>query len=192
MTETGRDSGRDSGRGAVLFDRDGVLNVDTGYLHRREDWIWIPGAPEAVASVRARGLLAIVVTNQSGIGRGYYGEDDLHRLHAWVNDDLEARTGARIDAFYHCPCHPRAVVARFRHPDHPDRKPNPGMLLRAIADHGLDPARCLMIGDKDSDMDAARAAGIAGRLYTGGDLRDLLGAVSGPPTSRPSSCGPAS
>ena len=163
-----------SGRSAVLFDRDGVLNVDTGYLHRPQEWVWIDGAPETIASVKKRGQLAIVVTNQSGIARGYYDETHLHALHAWVNDDLEHRTGVRIDAFYHCPYLPDAPVAALAHPDHPDRKPNPGMLLRAIADHGLDPASCLMIGDKDSDMQAAAAAGVTGKLFRGGDLSHML------------------
>lgn len=160
--------------GAVLFDRDGVLNVDTGYLHRPEDWVWIEGAPEAVAAVKARGDKAIVVTNQSGIARGLYDEAALRRLHAWVDADLERRAGVRFDAFYHCPYLPDAPVAAYAHPDHPDRKPNPGMLLRAIADHGLDPARCLMIGDRRSDLRAAAAAGVPARLYAGGDLRRLL------------------
>lgn len=165
-------------QGAVLFDRDGVLNVDTGYLHKPEDWVWCPGAPEAVAAAKAAGLLAIVVTNQSGIGRGYYTEADMHRLHSWANDDLERRTGVRIDAFYFCPHHPLATLPQYRHPNHPDRKPNPGMLLRAMADHKLEPAACVMLGDNDSDMAAAAAAGVHGVLYCGGDLAVLLAGIN--------------
>lgn len=150
-----------NGRGAVFFDRDGVLNVDKGYVHRIEDFEWMPGAPEAVARAKAEGKLAIVVTNQSGIGRGYYTEADMHRLHAWMNDDLERRTGARFDAIYFCPFHPEAALPQYRHPNHPDRKPNPGMLLRAMADFGLDPGRCVMVGDQSSDREAALAAGLA-------------------------------
>lgn len=145
---------------AVFFDRDGVLNVDRGYVHRIEDFEWMPGAPEAVARAKVEGKLVIVVTNQSGIGRGYYTEADMHALHAWMNDDLERRTGVRFDAIYFCPFHPDAALVRYRDPDHPDRKPNPGMLLRAMADFGLDPQHCLMIGDQESDMQAARAAGM--------------------------------
>lgn len=159
---------------AVLFDRDGVLNVDVGYLYRLEDFAWVPGAPEAIAAAKAAGKLAIVVTNQSGIGRGYYTEEDMHQLHEHMNDDLEKRTGVRIDAFYFCPFHADAKLEQYRHPSHPDRKPNPGMLQRAIADFGLDPAQCLMVGDKQSDMQAAQAAGVRGVLYDGPDLASVL------------------
>lgn len=81
-----------------------------------------------------------------------------------------AEAGARIDAIYACPFHPEAIVERFRHPDHPDRKPNPGLLLRAMEEFPIDPARSFMIGDKDSDMEAARRAGVAGHMFKGGDL----------------------
>lgn len=155
--------------GAVFFDRDGVLNVDTGYLHDPAALVWMPGAPEAVRMVNAAGLKAIVVTNQSGVARGLYPEAAVHRLHAHMNAEL-ARHGAAIDAFYHCPFHEAAVLPEYRAADHPDRKPNPGMLLRAIADHGLDPARCLIVGDRASDLEAGRRAGVAGLLYAGGRL----------------------
>ncbi len=155
--------------GAVFFDRDGVLNVDTGYLHDPADFVWMPGAPEAVRLVRDAGLKAIVVTNQSGVARGLYTEAAVHRLHAHMNA-LLARHGTSIDAFYHCPFHDRGTVAAYVVADHPDRKPNPGMLLRAIAEHGLDPARCLIVGDRESDLEAGRRAGVAGLLYPGGRL----------------------
>lgn len=150
-----------SGHRAVFFDRDGVLNIDHGYVHRLEDFEWMAGAPEAVARAKSEGKLAIVVTNQSGIGHGYYTEADMHALHAWMNDDLQSRTGERLDAFYFCPFHPKAALSQYRHPNHPDRKPNPGMLLRAMANFELEPRHCLMIGDQESDMEAARAAGVA-------------------------------
>jgi D-glycero-D-manno-heptose 1,7-bisphosphate phosphatase len=159
--------------GAVFFDRDGVLNVDTGYLHDPAEFAWIPGAPEAVRMVREAGLKAIVVTNQSGVARGLYSEAAVHRLHAFMNDEL-ARHGTAIDAFYHCPYHESGTVAAYAVPDHPDRKPNPGMLLRAIAEHGLEPGRCLIVGDRASDIEAGRRAGVAGLLFTGGRLDDLL------------------
>lgn len=159
--------------GAVFFDRDGVLNEDSGYLHRIEDFRWMPGARAALRMVREAGLRAIVVTNQSGVARGLYGEADVATLHAWMRADL-ARDGIDIDAFYSCPHHADATVARYRHADHPDRKPNPGMILRAMRDWGIDPARALIVGDKESDMDAGRRAGIPGLLYAGGDLAALL------------------
>lgn len=146
---------------AVFFDRDGVLNVDRGYVHRREDWQWNLRAREAIRYLNDRHYRVIVVTNQSGIARGYYGERDLDLLHEWVQSDL-GTIGAHVDAFYHCPHGPE---------DGCDcRKPLPGMLERAIRDFGIDPAQSLMVGDRDSDMQAARAAGVRGYLYPGGDL----------------------
>ena len=146
---------------AVFFDRDGVLNVDRGYVHRREDWEWNLQAREAVRFLNDRGYLVVVVTNQSGIARGYYGEADLTRLHRWVQDELNS-IGAHVDRFYHCPHGPNDAC--------PCRKPRPGMLLRAIEDLDIDPAESLMIGDRESDMQAAEAAGVKGCLYPGGDL----------------------
>lgn len=166
-------------RGAVFFDRDGVLNRDTGYPHRVEQFEWMPGAPEAIALVKRAGLLAIVVTNQSGIARGYYDENAMHRVHEWMNSELHRQVAAGIDAFEFCPYHPEATISRYRHPNHPDRKPNPGMLLRAMDRYDLDAWRCLMIGDHESDMKAAEAAGVRGHLFKGGrldtDLDFLLG-----------------
>ena len=156
-------------RGAAFFDRDGVLNRDTGYAHRPEHIDWMPGAAEAVAAANAAGLVVVVVTNQSGVARGLYTEADIQTLHVWMAAELAAQ-GARIDRFYHCPYHAEAVVEAYRHVDHPDRKPNPGMLLRAIADLAIDPARAFLIGDQDRDLAAARAAGVTGYRYDGGDL----------------------
>lgn len=159
---------------AIFFDRDGVLNVDTGYLFRIEDFEWISGAPEAVAWAAGRGYQTIVVTNQSGIARGYYTEADMSRLHQWMNEDLQRRTGCGIDAFYHSPFHPDASIPAFKHADHPDRKPNPGMVLRAIQDFSLSPEACLMIGDKQSDVEAARRSNVPGLLFQGGNLLQAL------------------
>jgi D-glycero-D-manno-heptose 1,7-bisphosphate phosphatase len=111
----------------------------------------------------------VVVTNQSGIGRGYYDEASMESVHDALRAHL-ATAGARIDAIYACPFHPEAILERFRHPDHPDRKPNPGLLLRAMADFAIDRKRSFMIGDKDSDMEAARRAGVTGHMFKGGDL----------------------
>jgi len=163
-------------RAAVIFDRDGVLNVDHGYVGDVSRFEWIVGAREAVLRVNRAGLLAIVATNQSGVARGLFDEAAVERLHGYIQDELAA-AGAHIDAFYTCPFLAGAPVARYAHRDHPDRKPNPGMILRAIADWSIDPARAVMIGDKASDMEAARRGGVIGVLFPGGDLdafvRDL-------------------
>jgi D-glycero-D-manno-heptose 1,7-bisphosphate phosphatase len=158
-----------SRRAGVIFDRDGVLNVDHGYVGEIDRLEWIAGARRAIRRLNEAGLAVAVVTNQSGVARGYFDLAAVERLHEAMRADL-AVEGAWLDAIYVCPFLPEAVVATYAHPDHPDRKPNPGMILRALADLDLDPQRTLMIGDKASDLEAARRAGVAGALFPGGDL----------------------
>ena len=160
-------------RPALFLDRDGVLNEDRGYVSRWEDFHWIAGAKETVAAFNRAGWLVIVVTNQSGVGRGYYTEDDMHGLHTRMGEDLAA-AGAHIDAFYYAPQHPEAPMKAYRHPDPPLRKPNPGMILQALADWPIDAQASLLIGDKPSDLEAAERAGIRGVLFEGGDLAEFL------------------
>jgi D-glycero-D-manno-heptose 1,7-bisphosphate phosphatase len=160
-------------RPAVIFDRDGVLNVDHGYVGQVERFEWVDGARRAVARLNAAGAAVVVATNQSGVARGYFSEGDVDAVHAAMQADL-ARDGGRIDAFYVCPFHPDAVDASYAHPDHPDRKPNPGMVLRAIADLALDPEATVLVGDKESDLEAARRAGVRGLLFPGGNLEAFL------------------
>ena len=160
-------------RPALFLDRDGVLNEDRGYVARWEDFRWIPGAKDAVAAFNRAGWLVIVVTNQSGIGRGYYTEAAMHDLHARMAEDLAA-AGGRIDAVYFAPHHPEAAVESYRRPDPPDRKPNPGMILQALSEWPIDRERSVLVGDKPSDMEAAARAGVRGLLFTGGDLRRFL------------------
>jgi histidinol-phosphate phosphatase family protein len=163
-------------RPAVFFDRDDVLNVDRGgYTHKVEDLVWTPGAREAVRAVNDAARLAVVVSNQSGVGRGYFDESALDRFHAEMQRQL-AEAGAHIDAFYACFHHAEALE-RWRHPDHPDRKPNPGMLLRAARELSIDLAASVLIGDRESDVEAARRAGVRGVLYTGGDLEAVVRAA---------------
>ncbi len=145
-------------RPCLFLDRDGVLIEDLGYVGRAEDVRPIPGAFAAVARARRAGLAVVVVTNQSGIGRGYYGEADYRRVQAEVEARLRAEGGG-LDGAYHCPFHPEGQEP-FRHPDHEDRKPNPGMLLRAARELGLDLGRSLMVGDKRGDLEAGARAGV--------------------------------
>lgn len=149
-------------RPAVLLDRDGVLNVDVGYAHRPEDLRLTGTAARAVKLLNDAGYAALVVTNQSGVARGMFSCADVERFHGAMQGAL-ASAGAKIDGFYYCPYHPDGRVARFAR-DHPDRKPKPGMLLKAIAEWSLDRSRTVMIGDKQSDMAAAAAAGVGGIL----------------------------
>ncbi|MBG0790272.1 MAG: D-glycero-beta-D-manno-heptose 1,7-bisphosphate 7-phosphatase [Desulfovibrionaceae bacterium] len=151
-------------RPALFLDRDGVLNVNYGYVHTRDKWTWCPGARKAVKFANDAGLLVILVTNQSGIGRGYYGEDAFHELMAWVREDL-AGVGAHLDGVYHCPHHPTEAVGDFRR-ECACRKPGPGMLLQALDEWDIDVARSAVIGDSDKDIEAGRHAGISRlRLY---------------------------
>lgn len=166
-------------RAAVILDRDGVLNLDLGYVGEIGRLRWVAGARAAVRRINAAGLLAIVATNQSGVARGLFNLDAVDALHAHMQAELAAE-GARIDAFYVCPFLPDAPVAAFAHPDHPDRKPNPGMILRALADWSIDPARALVIGDKPRDLEAGRRAGVAGALFSGGDLDAFVAALKLP------------
>ena len=159
-------------RGAVFFDRDGTLNVDKEYLHTIEDFEWLEDAPQAIRWLNERGFLVVVVTNQSGVARGYFGEEDVKRLHVWMNMDLK-RFGAHIDAFYYCPHLPNGSVASYAM-DCDCRKPKPGLVERACDDFHIDKKASLMIGDKLRDVECAEAAGVRGALYEGGSLVALL------------------
>lgn len=142
-------------RRAVFIDRDGTLNEESGYLHRAEDCCFIPGAIEAVALLNDAGLQVVVVTNQSGIARGYYTEADLEKLHDYMASRLAA-SGARIDGWYFCPHHPDFSAAAA---DCSCRKPLPGMLQQAAAELAIDLASSWMVGDKVADIEAGIAAG---------------------------------
>lgn len=163
---------------AVFLDRDGVLNIDHGYVYDPARLEWIEGAREAVAAMTAAGLKVLVVTNQSGIGRGYFDELALKGFHAAMQAQL-AEVGGRIDAFYHCPFHELAVVEAYRVADHPDRKPNPGMVLRGLADWNLTPAEAVIIGDRHIDVEAGARAGMPGYLFKGGSLWAFVSQVLG-------------
>lgn len=145
-------------RPAVFLDRDGTLNVDTGYVHRIEEFVWIDGARDAVVRLSTAGLVVVVVTNQAGVARGYYTEDDIHRLHDWLRADVAA-AGGTIEALYYAPTHPAGTVSRYA-VEHADRKPGTGLFVRAIADLHLDAAQSVMVGDKASDLIPARRLGL--------------------------------
>ncbi len=150
----------EAGKPVAFLDRDGVLNVDHGYVHRPERLEWVAGAPEAVRLLNEAGIPVIVITNQSGVARGYFGETDVQQFHAHVQEQLRAR-GAHVDAFYYCPHHPQGTVAEFAIACD-CRKPKPGMLERAARDFAVDRRRSFLIGDKDDDVAAAAAFGVRG------------------------------
>lgn len=147
----------EKGNRAVFLDRDGTINVEKSYLYRTEEFEFIPGAPEAIRSLREAGYLVIVVTNQSGVARGYFDEEAVHRLHRFMDGEL-ARIGAAVDAYYLCPHHPLHGVGPYR-VECACRKPLPGMLLAAAEAHGIDLARSWIVGDKAADVEAGIAAG---------------------------------
>ena len=155
-------------RPALFLDRDGVINVDHNYVYRAENFEWIEGAAEAIRAFNQRNWWVFVVTNQSGIARGYYTEEQMQELHVWLGQELAARD-AKIDRIYHCPYHEDGTIDRYRR-DSFDRKPKPGMLIQAMTDFPVEKERSFLIGDKQADLEAAKAAGIRGFMFTGGNL----------------------
>ena len=159
-------------RRALFLDRDGVVNVDHGYVGTRDRFAWMPGARDAIRAATDAGWHVFVVTNQAGVARGHYDEEAVAALHAWMVDEVR-RAGGTIDDIRYCPFHEEATVPAYRRASD-WRKPAPGMLLDLARAWQLDPARCVMIGDQETDMAAAAAAGITGRLFSGGNLADFV------------------
>ncbi len=147
-----------SGSPALFLDRDGVVNQEIGYLHRPEDVRWVEGIFSLARTARRSGYRLVIVTNQSGIARGLYTTAEFEALMSWIAAEFRAE-GAPLDAVYHCPYHPVHGLGAWRR-EHEDRKPAPGMLLRAAREHGLDLRRSLLVGDRCSDIAAANAAGL--------------------------------
>ncbi len=138
---------------AAFFDRDGTINVEVNYLYKIEDFRFIDGMPELIKKYNDEGYIVIVVTNQAGIARRYYTEEDMHKLHKHINQELE-KIGAHIDAFYFCPHHPDITgVCKCR-------KPKPGMIEQAIKDFNIDVSKSILYGDKPWDMEAGKKCGI--------------------------------
>lgn len=157
---------------AVFFDRDGILNVDSGYVHRKEDVQWIPGAVDIISELTQKGWLIFVVTNQSGVARGYYSEKEVHALHQWMNYIFSEKNG-HVTEFFYCPHLSGADVKKY------DticscRKPKPGMIFQALEKYQVPKERAFLFGDGKRDIEAASRAGIQGFLFDGSNIRDFV------------------
>ena len=148
---------------AAFLDRDGVINEDTGYLHNIKDFRWIEGAIEALKILKENNFLIIVISNQSGVARGFFSEQDVHNLHKWINIQLSEHN-IKIDDFFFATELPKTEISKTR------RKPSPKMIEEAIVKYNLNRDDCFMIGDKDIDVLAAKNAKIRGFLFEGGNL----------------------
>lgn len=157
---------------AVFFDRDGTLNVDVHYLHRPEDFVWIADAKAAIKYVNDHGYLAILVTNQSGVARGYYPEADVVQVYDWMNEELK-KEGAHLDALYYCPHHPDGRIPQYAKTC-ACRKPAPQMVDDACAKYNIDKTKSYFVGDSETDMQCAENAGIQGIKYHSGSLLECM------------------
>lgn len=142
-------------RNAIFLDRDGTINIDRNYVHTKEEWQWTEGAIEAIKGFNDLGFLVIVVTNQSGIARGFYTDDDVKKLHNYINKILSINK-ALIDEYYYCPHHPQYGMKE----NCQCRKPNIGMIMKAAEEFKIDLSNSFMIGDRITDVQTAINAGV--------------------------------
>ena len=170
-------------RRAVFMDRDGTISEEVGYVNHVSRYRVFPFAARAVRTLNEAGWLAVLVTNQAGVARGYFKEEMIGEVHKVLASELE-RGGARLDAVYYCPHHPSVGEPPYRF-DCDCRKPRPGLLLRAADELGLDLSRCWMVGDRYSDTELARNAGARSALVLTGYGRGELEHQSEAWTHRP-------
>ena len=151
---------------AIFLDRDGTINADKAYVYKIADFEFLPGAREALLLLRRAGYRLVIVTNQSGVARGYYTEDDVRALHNWLLETL-AREGVDIDGVYYCPHHPEARVEAYR-TECGCRKPGLELFYKAASELGLDVNRSIAVGDRAWDLEICRRSGCRGYLVGDG------------------------
>jgi D-glycero-D-manno-heptose 1,7-bisphosphate phosphatase len=170
-------------KGAVFMDRDGTISEEVGYLNELNQLRLIPKSVEAIKLINESGLMAIVITNQSGVARGYFTEEMVHRVHEKMEKLLDER-GVHLDGIYHCPHHPEGVVESYRKTCN-CRKPASGLLKEASKDHGIDLAASYIVGDKLIDIELAYKVGAKGILVLTGYGKDELEKINDVPEIRP-------
>ena len=143
---------------ALFLDRDGVINIDYGYVYRKEDFHFVEGIFELAVKAKQSDYIIVIVTNQAGIGRGYYTEEQFHELMDWVEEQFWQH-GVEIAATYFCPYHPEYGIGKYKK-DSDCRKPKPGMILRAAKELNIDLRASILVGDSDTDLEAGKAAGV--------------------------------
>jgi len=156
---------------AVFLDRDGVINVEKNYVHKIEDFEFVDGIFELLAYYQRRGYLLIVITNQAGIGRGFYNENDFALLTSWMQDQFSSR-GITINDVFYCPYHPIHGIGAYRL-ESLDRKPNPGMIYKAQKKYNIDLKKSILIGDKESDIEAGLRAGVGRNILLSKDSMEF-------------------
>ena len=148
---------------ALFLDRDGVINIDYGYVYNKDSIDFVDGIFELCVKAKKKGYIILIVTNQSGIGRGYFTDDQYKKLAKWIENCFKEKE-VIIEKTYYCPHHKEANISSYKK-DCYFRKPNPGMILKAIKDYNIDPKKSILIGDKASDILAGRAAGIKTNIF---------------------------
>ena len=169
-------------RCAVFLDRDGTINKDTVHLFRKEDFEFLPDADKAIASLKEKGYLVIIITNQAGVAKGLYEEDHVHILHRYIDSLLLKNNSVIPDGYYYCPHHTEAVIEKYRL-NCSCRKPIPGLILKAIEDFGkagihIDPKNSITIGNRISDILAGKNADIGNNILIGNDEKDENGVAN--------------